>query len=492
MGSLVNGAGGGIQGLIVSNCTFNGTDYGLRIKSDRDRGGLVQNLQYLDITMTNVGYAIVFYTYYNSVGTPNSITPFRASTDTVHAVTGTTPIYQNIMISNVTASALTGSHVTGIFWGLPEMLISNVTLCDVNISATNKTFCIYNAQGIQIIDSQLSTATRTNVLTLFNAQITVTNSVLNTNLVTLGGLSTSQGSNTLAFFNTLAAITDTNTLGTASITMGGSMLAFTQDSASVADNLSIISTSTVAVASGTNSFTGALSGLGPLTLDLIGSSSLALQGDSTGFGGSLTISNGIVLVDNMTGSGTGMGAVTVAGTATLGGNGVITGPVTENGTFTPGNNGVGTLTISNNFMATSGATLAYALGTNSCLAVVNGNLTLDGTVNVADAGGFTFGAYTLFSYTGTLTTNGTPSILTIGSVPNTNLIYSIDISSNGFIRLIVSPPPPTVALTSPPSGIVGNTITLSAVATDDISVVKVEFYRDNNDLLGLPPHRRTR
>jgi polygalacturonase len=57
---------GGVHDLLVSNCTFNGTENGIRMKSDRDRGGLVQNLQYLDITMTNVGYPITIYSYYDS------------------------------------------------------------------------------------------------------------------------------------------------------------------------------------------------------------------------------------------------------------------------------------------------------------------------------------------------------------------------------------------------------------------------------------------
>jgi len=89
-----------VHDLLVSNCTFSGTDYGIRMKSDRDRGGVCENLRYFDITMTNVGYAIVIYSYYNSVGTPNNIGPFRASTDTVRGVTGTNPDLRNITIDN--------------------------------------------------------------------------------------------------------------------------------------------------------------------------------------------------------------------------------------------------------------------------------------------------------------------------------------------------------------------------------------------------------
>src|SRR5882762_994795 len=65
IGSAVNGAGQGVHDLIVSNCVFNGTEYGIHIKTDRGIGGLVQNLQYLDLMMTNVNFAIAIYSYYN-------------------------------------------------------------------------------------------------------------------------------------------------------------------------------------------------------------------------------------------------------------------------------------------------------------------------------------------------------------------------------------------------------------------------------------------
>jgi len=57
-----------------------------------------------------------------------------------------------------------------------------------------------------------------------------------------------------------------------------------------------------------------------------------------------------------------------------------------NGTLAPGN-GVGTLAISNNLVVNGGAVLQYALGTNSDLTVVSGNLNVGGTLDVTDAAG---------------------------------------------------------------------------------------------------------
>ncbi len=124
----------GISGLTVSNCTFNGTTAGIRLKSERGRGGLVENLIYTNITMTNVEYPININSYYNVGSVPS--TP----TDPAQAVTSTTPIWQNITISNLTSTTTSGESnysgsYCGIIWGLPEQPVANVTLTNVQISA---------------------------------------------------------------------------------------------------------------------------------------------------------------------------------------------------------------------------------------------------------------------------------------------------------------------------------------------------------------------
>ncbi len=414
------------------------------------------------------------------------------------------------------------------------MAISNFTLCNVNISAPTKTFEIYNAQTIQIIDSQLGGPSSANMLTLYNAQIIVTNRAPSTNLVTVGGLAVPPTNNSLAFFQATAAITDVNVLGSGPIALGNSTLTFQQGSVSSSNTpVSIVASSTLAFTSGNNTLNGALNGPGALTLALPANTILSLQGDCSGFTGTLaisgsgtlrfnqgtnewgganavfdnggsgtidnrssanitiflggltgasgsklqgssqagpgvdtyvigglnsnstfggtiangtsgatphsvaitkvgsgtltlsdnnsysggtTVSNGTLVVNTSAGSGTGTGAVIVVSGGTLGGGGIVGGPVTVNGTLMPGNDVV-TLSISNNLVINSGAVLQYALGTNSNRIVVRGNLTLDGTLNITDAGGFTSGTYTLFSYGSTLTTNGNANILTIGTTP---------------------------------------------------------------------------
>ena len=74
----------GVHDLLVNNCTFTGTEYGIHMKSDRDRGGTVQNARYLDLTMSNVNFPIAIYANYNTIQTPKSVinfTPANAATN---------------------------------------------------------------------------------------------------------------------------------------------------------------------------------------------------------------------------------------------------------------------------------------------------------------------------------------------------------------------------------------------------------------------------
>lgn len=124
----------GLNGMTVTNCTFTGTTAGIRLKAARGQGGLVQNVSYSNLTMTDVEYPININSYY-----PHSI-PTVPPQDPAQPVTSTTPIWQNITISNVTASwDTTGDEYSnsycGIIWGLPEEPVNTVSLTNVQISA---------------------------------------------------------------------------------------------------------------------------------------------------------------------------------------------------------------------------------------------------------------------------------------------------------------------------------------------------------------------
>ena len=66
--SIGSGTKGGVSNFTVTDCTFKGTDCGIRIKSDRDRGGVVSNLAFRNLRMTDVGCPILIYGAYMATG----------------------------------------------------------------------------------------------------------------------------------------------------------------------------------------------------------------------------------------------------------------------------------------------------------------------------------------------------------------------------------------------------------------------------------------
>ena len=173
--------------------------------------------------------------------------------------------------------------------------------------------------------------------------------------------------------------------------------------------------------SDTVSFRGVISGTG--LVNQIGSGTTVLTGNNS-YGGATTVSAGSLFVNGDQSAAT--GATNVGGGAMLGGIGTIGGNVSvANGvTLAPGGvgGGIGTLTINGSLGLNRGSILNYSFGQAGVvggpfndLAVVNGNLTLAGTLNVGltPGGSFDPGIYRIISYAGTLTNNG----LLLGSVP---------------------------------------------------------------------------
>jgi polygalacturonase len=116
----------GVRNMTVQRCTFDGTDAGVRLKSRRGRGGLVENITYTDLTMRNVGQAIVITSYYYGLPKPGIH-------DETEPVTADTPIWRNILVRNVVATG--GTKDAGLIIGLPEMPAREIVLDNVSISA---------------------------------------------------------------------------------------------------------------------------------------------------------------------------------------------------------------------------------------------------------------------------------------------------------------------------------------------------------------------
>ena len=143
---------GGVRNVTVTNCVFDGTENGIRIKSQRGKGGLVEDIVYEDIRMTNVDPAVTFTSYYMANSAKDPVPKTVPESDRAQAVTKGTPVFRDIYIRNLTATC---QRDAGIIVGLPESVISNVVFENVNISAV-RGIKVENAKGIQFKNSHVT------------------------------------------------------------------------------------------------------------------------------------------------------------------------------------------------------------------------------------------------------------------------------------------------------------------------------------------------
>ena len=131
---------------MVRDCQFLGTDVGLRFKSTRGRGGIVENIFIDGISMTDIKtYALTFNMYYGG----KSVAEVLEDGTTVKQVapmpvTEETPIFRNIDIRNVVCYH---AGYAMEFNGLPEMPIDGIKLQNVTILA-KKDATFTNCQNI--------------------------------------------------------------------------------------------------------------------------------------------------------------------------------------------------------------------------------------------------------------------------------------------------------------------------------------------------------
>lgn len=149
---------GGVKDVVVRNCTFEDTVNGIRIKSDRKRGGTVENLLCEDIVMKNVAGAITITSYYPKI--PKTI-------EEPKPVTETTPRYRNLTIRNLTA---TSTKDAGFLVGLPESPIDNVLLENVRIESQRAGLEIRHARGV-ILDNVRITPAKGEAIVVNDADV---------------------------------------------------------------------------------------------------------------------------------------------------------------------------------------------------------------------------------------------------------------------------------------------------------------------------------
>jgi DNA sulfur modification protein DndE len=140
---------GGARNISVRNCIFIGTDVGLRFKSQRGRGGLIENIFVDGIQMRDIqNEAILFDMNYGDKAIEELVAT-ASELNKVEPVTSETPIFQNFYISNVICN---GAKSAVSLNGLPEMPLKNIHITDTYITSNKGIFCT-NSDSIYIINS---------------------------------------------------------------------------------------------------------------------------------------------------------------------------------------------------------------------------------------------------------------------------------------------------------------------------------------------------
>lgn len=129
---------GGVSDVVVRDCVFNGTQEGIRLKTLRGRGGVVQNIVYEDITMQNIQDAAVHIDEaYTSNGVPEQYTG---------QVDAGTPVFRNLVFSNITVN---GVKQAMFMRGLDEMPIQDLVFHNVTINGAQQGITATNVTQIQ-------------------------------------------------------------------------------------------------------------------------------------------------------------------------------------------------------------------------------------------------------------------------------------------------------------------------------------------------------
>jgi len=161
-GAVVIGSemSGGANNIFIENCTFMGTDKGLRFKSTRGRGGVVENIFARNIVMQDIiGEAIFFDMYY--------FVKFATDgkRDNTPVVNEGTPVFRNMAFENISCE---GAKKAVFIRGLPEMNVQNISLSN-SVFSTDTGVELTDASGISLDNVQLSANEKTPIFLIHNS-----------------------------------------------------------------------------------------------------------------------------------------------------------------------------------------------------------------------------------------------------------------------------------------------------------------------------------
>ena len=120
---------GGVRNVVISNCVFQGTDRGIRVKTRRDRGGTVEDVRVTNVVMDDVLCPITVNPFYFCG--PDGKDP-HVGDRSARPVDGGTPQIRGLRLAHVTARNVHAS--AGHIFGLPEAPLTDLSIHDLTIS----------------------------------------------------------------------------------------------------------------------------------------------------------------------------------------------------------------------------------------------------------------------------------------------------------------------------------------------------------------------
>ncbi|MBE9666627.1 glycoside hydrolase family 28 protein [Mucilaginibacter boryungensis] len=156
---------GGARNIFVTDCTFIGTDIGLRFKTTRGRGGVVEKIYVKNISMKDIiGSAILFDMYYGGKSVLDGEGNKVANTKTYTADI-TTPQFKDFYVSNVVCD---GAASGLLIRGLPELAIKGIHLENI-VLKTTKGADISEASNVTLKNVYLECTDTKPVVTIENS-----------------------------------------------------------------------------------------------------------------------------------------------------------------------------------------------------------------------------------------------------------------------------------------------------------------------------------
>jgi len=119
---------GDVRNIVISNCVFLGTDRGIRLKSRRGRGGVVEDIRVSNVVMEGVLCPFIMNLYYG----PGAWGAERIADRSAWPVDEGTPRFRRIHFSHITAREV--QYAAAFLYGLAEMYIEDVSFDDIAIS----------------------------------------------------------------------------------------------------------------------------------------------------------------------------------------------------------------------------------------------------------------------------------------------------------------------------------------------------------------------